>query len=56
MRFLYQMMFVLFSSNMTDATGGAGTTYTSGAPQFIPKIFVGFVLLNISVCLFVIYF
>jgi len=29
-----QMMFVLLNSNMTDATSGAGTAYTSGAIEF----------------------
>jgi hypothetical protein len=34
------MMFVLFNSNMTGVTSGAGTANPSGAPEFT----VGFVL------------
>ena len=32
MRFAFQMMFVLFNSNTTDVTNGAGTADPSGAP------------------------
>jgi hypothetical protein len=33
--------------NKSNMTGVAGTAYPSGAPEFTPGFFVGFVLLNL---------
>ena len=36
------MMFVSFNRNMAGVTSGAGTTHSSGAPEFTPRFFSGF--------------
>ena len=38
--------------NTTGATSGAGTTYPSGAPEFISRFWVGFVLLDLQFYMF----
>ena len=33
-----EMMFVSFNSNTASVSGGSGTAYPSGAPEFTPKL------------------
>ena len=49
-QFPYQMMFVLFNSNLMGATSGAGTVCPSRAPEFTPRSLVVFMLLNFDFC------
>ena len=38
--FPYQMLFMLFNSNIMGITIGAGTAYPSGTPEFTPPLFL----------------
>ena len=57
-RFPCHLMFVSYNCNMTGATNGAGTAYPAGAPMFIRRYLVGFVLFcwRLFVFLFFFYF
>jgi hypothetical protein len=44
--FKYNVYCEYIVSNMAGATGGVGIAYPCGAPEFTPRFFVGFMLLN----------